>query len=300
MRGILVAFVAAGVAMDSAAPRERSIYVTVEEHGRPVAGLTADNFELDLDDLPVSFRVQSPGIPANVLVLAENATATRFTFADEIRRALRSFVTAVPAGNGYALATFARTASTLVNFTDDPSRFETVYDDAAPRSSEINLSDAIQETVERLQHLPDRHVLLVLTSGADTSADRTGIRLRHLLDGGNIVVFVCVLRQHTHDPSSPYRPFQRTTALDSEPFLRSLASTTGGSISFPSFDADIDDAMRKVANTVANQYRLVFEAEIPADGELHDIDVRAYRTDPTGHRKRLSVRTKRGWRIDGT
>lgn len=296
MRAPVVLALVCSVGALSASTSERSIYVGVEHHDRPVAGLTASNFEVTLDEAPVRFRLDTPE-PPNVVILAENAIDSRYAFADDIRTALRSFAGAAPAGR-YALVTFARTVSTLVDFTGDPSRLAPAYDKAAPPSSDINLSDAVTAAVERLARLPGRHVIIVLASGAEMSADRTGIRLRHLLDRTNVVVFACALGRHIHDPSLPFPADRRVFSMEADTLLTSLTSTSGGWARFPTFDGAIEDVMRAIASEITHQYRLVIDADVPLDGKLHDLDVRAYRTGAGGQRTRVTVHAKRGWRAE--
>lgn len=82
LRAVALACALAAVA---AAPHERSIYVSVEEHGRPATGLTTADFEPELDDRSIPFRLEPAERPANITLLVENAIDSHYSFADDIR-----------------------------------------------------------------------------------------------------------------------------------------------------------------------------------------------------------------------
>lgn len=277
---------------------EQSIYVTVEDHGRLVSGLESKDFELLEDDRPRPFRLEPAERPASIAVLVENAQDSRALFAREIRWALRGFGEAASGDHWYALASFAHTLSIDVDFTRQRARIASGYDSLAePLWNDIDLWDAMYEMLDRLARLPGRRILLVVASGADTLSAHSRADVRGLLDRTTIVVFACGLGAELRNRWEPYwSPAQQLAATERETALRSLASASGGASWFPAFETAFADVGREIAERIDHQYRLVYVPDVRPDGRFHEVKVRAYRTDASGRRSRLTVSAKSGWR----
>jgi VWFA-related protein len=273
-----------------------SLYLTVEEGDRLVGGLTEKNFRLYEDGRPVAFRLEAPESPTLVTLLVEHSRSSWF-YQNDIDAAVEAFLSAAPEGPWYSLVTFSHGNEVVKDFTRQIGELRAAYAElGAPMWQDIDTYDAVYETLEKLELLRGRRVLIFIGSGFDTLSARTLGDVQKKIESVNVTVFAAGAGSSLR---GMYEPYLGTTArLDltqAEAFLNMLARKSGGQAWFPKFETAYRDIARTVFLMLENQYRLVYETSLPRDRKFHRLRVEAYQISDD-KRKDFRVRVREGWR----
>ena len=288
---VLLVAVAAPIRADSV-----SLYAAVEKDGVLLSGLTENNFRLYEDGELRPFRLEEPETPATIAVLVEYSRNS-WLYYNDILRAMEGFFSKAPDGNWYALATFSNTLNVRVDFTKLRGKIASSFADLpAPLWSEVNTYDAVYEMLEKMDRLPGRRVLIIIGSGADTFSELTLQDVQRKAERANVVIYAAGAGSQLRGQYESYLDnVTRLNLLQAESFLRTLAEKTGGEAWFPRFETGFADVMEGIMQTLAHQYRLVYESRIPDDGKFHKIKLEAFQVIED-QRNDFRVRVRDGWR----
>ena len=275
----------AGVIVFGSGSAEQSLYVSVLDDGRPVAGLTAENFELSVDGIRRPFTLAAPA-SLRIAVVAENTLALRRDYGRYLPLAFEALAQSAPHNGRYLLSAVGQRASIVVPFTDDTASFDRAYYDAMPAVGPPALWDGIYRAIELLEPYGGRRAVIVLASGDDESMEHTFDDVLTRVEQSDVAVFVCGIgvgdRRAIHD----WMPHGRPSA-DPELQLRMLAAA-GGAAWLPAGQFAVPTAIRDIVSRLQLEYRLVFVPDV-ADQRPHRIDVRAFRARADGTRRSLTV-----------
>jgi len=280
----------------SGSSRPVSLYVTVEKDGGLVSGLSRKNFRLYEDGEAREFQLQKPEAPVVLALLVEYSQSSWLYYGD-LASAVQGFFNAAPDGHWYALATFANTLKVDVDFTRQTGKIPVAFANLdQPLWREVNTYDAVWEMIDKLDRLPGRRVLIFIGSGFDTFSANTLDDVIERVERANVTVYGAgagsLLRGY-------YEPYLDTSArmnlMQADSFIRMLADKSGGEAWFPRFEAAFPDVMKGIVQSLAFQYRLVYEPRARNDGKFHKIKVEAFRLlDDV--REDFRVRVREGWR----
>lgn len=256
---------------------EVSLYVTVVRGDKLIGGLRQENFRLYEDGQSRDFRLVEPEAPASVALLVEHSRSSYSYFSD-IQSSVLSFVKELPEDNWYALSTFSRDVTVQVDFTKLSGKITDAFASLpSPLWSEINTYDAIYDTLDALGRLPGRRVLIVIGSGLDTFSGRTLDDVQKKLQAANVTVYAVGAGSNLRGRYDAYLSSGAQMRLrQSQTFMQMLADESGGEAWFPRFEQAFPDVMRGVLQDIAAQYRLVYSAQAPSDGKLHEVKVEAF------------------------
>jgi len=293
----LVAVLCCGAVARPQSPAQRSLYFTVEEGDKLVTGLTEQNFRLTEDGQPVTFRLAPPETPILITLLVEYSQASGL-YLNDIETALKEFMDAAPEGNWYALATFAQEVQIHVDFTKRKGEILATYSGLGqPFWGEVNTYDAIYDTLEKLELLPGRRVLIVIGSGLNTLSGHTLTDVQKKVEATDVVVFGIgagsMLRGQYDAYLSTGARMQLTQA---EAFFQMLAKKSGGQAFFPRFETAYRDVMRAVHTMLQHQYRIIYESRLRPDNKFHRVKLEAFQM-VDDKRKDFTVRVREGWRF---
>lgn len=289
----------AGAATTTDKPSDEvSLYVTVEEDGGLVQGLSDRNFRLYEDGEPRLFQLKQPEQTATVALLVENSQNSWNLFYNDIQYAVQGFLDAAPEGYWYALATYSHGLEVNVDFTKLKGKIRTAFADLAPPTwNEVDTYDAIYDMLDKMERLPGRRVLIVVGSGYDTFSAHTFSDIQKKVEEANVAVFSVGLGSLLRGIYEPYLgDMERTDLLQVEAFLRMLADESGGEAWFPNIESAFPDVMKGIVQTLQNQYMLVYTPNVPHDEKLHKIRVEAFQV-VNDHRRDFKVRVRKGWRL---
>lgn len=276
--------------------RTVSLYVTVEKGGGLVTGLSEKNFRLYEDGQPKPFRLEPPETPAAIALLIEHSQSSWLYFND-IAQSVEGFFREAPEGNWYALATFSNQLKVEVDFTKMRGRIVEAFSELGqPMWDAINTYDAVWEMLDKMGRLPGRRVLVFVGSGYDGFSAHTLDEVRRKVEEVNVIIYALGAGSSLRGSYEPYLgTMARMNLYQAEAFLRMLADKSGGQAWFPRFETAYRDAMRGIMQSLASQYRLVYESSVPRDGKFHQIKVEAFQV-VNDRREDFKVRVRDGWR----
>jgi VWFA-related protein len=294
--GILaITVVASFLLIGAAATDEKStfpLYVNVEQDGKPVTGLSSENFRVFLDGRSQEFALEAAETPASVVLLVEDSTRSYWP---HIRSAIEGFVEYAPKGHWYALVTFDRETRVAKDFTKDKNSIPSGFAQR-PESGETGTYDALADALDSISRLPGRRVIVFVGSGLDTFSGHGFGDIEKTLESSDVVVFSIGTDVALNTDAPAYsNMFHDLELLQARSFLRMLADKTGGEAWFPGFDPAFRSAMQRLFQDLSTQYKLIVKETIPADSRLHKVKVEAF-TIANDKRKDFKVRVREGFR----
>jgi Ca-activated chloride channel homolog len=152
------------------------------------------------------------------------------------------------------------------NFIDDRDRLVYLLKNELDFGYPTRLYDAVDESLERLEPMEGRKVVLVFTDGDDTSSK---VGLGKVMDRArvkDIMVYAIGLE-------NIYNNGQQKVKSSPDRGLKKLAEDTGGGFFLLKKTTDLGDTFTRVAQELHSQYVLGFSPEA-LDGKIHKLDVR--------------------------
>ena len=273
-----------------------SLYLNVEKNGGLVTGLTHRNFRLYQDGKAQPFRLEKPEEPASIALLVEYSRASGYYYED-IEAAMLGFLQHAPEGHWYALATFAHELDVQVDFTQQIGAVTQGFSQLGmPSWSEIDTYDAVYEMLDKMGRLPGRRILVIVGSGLDTFSEHTFDQVKAKIESENVTVFVAGIGSLFRGMYEPYlETSSRLTFLQAQNFLRTLASKSGGFAWFPNQVPAFPGVLQGIMQSIATQYRLVYDTNVRGSGKFHKIKVEAFQI-VNDKREDFKVLVREGWR----
>ena len=273
-----------------------SVYLNVERDGSLVTGLGEANFRFREDGRTRQFRLERPEEPASIAVLLEYSRSSGY-YLDDLTAAVEGFHRYAPEGNWYALATFSRGLDITLDFTRQPGRIADAFARTGwPFSNEINTYDAVYGMLDRMSRLPGRKILIVVGSGLDTFSEHSLDDVKEKIESSNVTIFAAGTGSMLRTSQEPYLDAaSRLTLFQAQAFLQMLAGKSGGFAWFPMHSQGFPDVMQGVMQSIAAQYRLVYDTTALGSGKFHKIKVEAFRV-VNDKREDFKVLVREGWR----
>jgi VWFA-related protein len=273
-----------------------SIYLNVEKNGNLVTGLTQGNFRLYQDGQAQPFRLEKLEEPASIALLVEYSRSSGY-FIEDIDAAMRGFLRHAQERHWYALATFSQDLEIHTDFTQQIGRLTEGYSQLGmPMRTEINTYKAVYEMLDKMGRLPGRRILIVVGSGLDTFSEHSLDDVEKKLEAENVTIFVAGAGSAFRTSYDAYLDSSsRMSFLQAQGFLRMLADKSGGFAWFPNHFNAFPDVMQGIMQSVATQYRLVYDTTVRGSGKFHKIKVEAFRV-VNDKREDFKVLVREGWR----
>lgn len=254
--------------------------VVTDNRGNYITGLRKENFRVLEDKVPQQVtNFQPVEAPITIVILLEFSKAFYDIYAMIGQEWAYGFVNQLKKDDWVALMTFDMKPRIEVDFTKNKSEVQQqlarMYYPAG--FSEINLFDALNDTLERLEDVKGKKAILIFASGYDTFSKKTlGDMLKRVQATDTTIFAVGVARQITEylDARGMMGGAQRVTYLQAENQLNAFARATGGRAWFPRFQGELNSIFQDVALSLRNQYSLGY---IPSnqnpDGKFRKIKV---------------------------
>jgi VWFA-related protein len=271
------------------------LYVSVERDGRPVPGLTTENFRVSIDGQPQSCEASRAESRVSIVVLAELSGSSTIYVVDT-RAAVNAIASGAPDGHLYSLVTFGRETNLVVDFTKQKQRVASEFARLQkPFWEDVSTYDAIYEVMDRLQSVDGRKIVIFVGSGVD-SYSRNGFGdVEDQLDSNSVTVYALAAGTADRTYERYDSGLEHLDALQVRSFLSMLASRSGGLTWFPVIQTAYRDAVRRIFEDISTQYKLTCKYFTPLDGKLHKVRVEAFQ-EIDGRTRNLKVRTRHGLR----
>lgn len=273
--------------------------MAVTKDGHFIPGLKEDNFKVYEDG--VQQKISSFGqaqAPITAVLLVEFA-ATNYSFMYDALNASYYFANSLKPNDWVAVVSYDMKPYILVDFTQDKrSIFGALNQLRIPGFSETNLFDALYDTLDRLDRIPGRKAIVLVSSGRDTFSKLTLDQiLQKVKATKDVVIFPVSIgfmwREYieSHYGGNPDVSAAMMDYLQADNQMRTFAKLTGGRAYFPRFEGEMPDIYREIGNSLRNEYTLAYH---PTDSKLDGTyrKVKVELVGPDG--KPLKVRNEKG------
>jgi Ca-activated chloride channel family protein len=257
----------------------------VDKQGRPVTGLTANDFELVENGKKQALRFFAAGdpdaAPALHIGLLLDTSGSMTDDLRDARSAAIKFVNALDYAEDVTLVDFD-TEVRVARF--QPEGYEHLVERIRMRKPDgwTALYDALGLYLNGAQEQDGQKVLVLYTDGGDTRSSLTFHDALDLLKASDVTVYAVGYLEHQ---SSSTRTQQRME-------LERFSGITGGRAYFPMGGKDLEDVFEKIRQEIAARYSLGYvSSDTRTDGAWREVEVKLLRPDLKGVR----LRTRAGY-----
>jgi VWFA-related protein len=235
--------------------------VLATEKGKPVAGLTAADFELrDNDVLQTIDLVDSGQLAVNAVLALDVSSSSAGPRLDDLLAAGRALLDGLVSRDRASITTFSHVVAPRVPLTHDIASVRTVLEDVDPKGL-TSVIDGIYVAVMSAQSEAGRPLVVVFTDGRDTES---WLRPEELLEGSkraSAVVYSVA-----------------TGSARNWRFLEDLAEATGGRAITLNSSKDLRPEFEKILREFRSRYVLSFTPQGVSDTGYHRLTVRVKRS----------------------
>ena len=245
----------------------------VLDRGRPVLGLTADNFEIrDNGALQAVTLLGAGALPLDVILLLDMSGSLPGERLAALRAAGGALLDALRPADRAALATFSREIHRAQPLTHDLVAVRRALERETPSGPTV-LVDAMFAAIGMTDPGDRRSLLIVFSDGLDTASWLPPDAVVRAAERSEIVIYAVSASNARHAPG----------------LLRQVTDSTGGQM-LEVDSASLPTAFIRVLNEFRQRYVLSYTlATAPATG-WHRLDVRVKQRD-------LTVKTRAGYRV---
>jgi VWFA-related protein len=251
-------------------PRIRSItrtvplFVTVtDQEGRIVTDLSMDDFEVHDNGKRQQLTIfENKSLPIAVIVMLDTSGSMTLIL-DRVKAAAEQFLIRMLPEDVGKVGAFNDKIEFLPDeeFTGDRDRLITLLKDL-DFGYPTRLWDAVDESLRRLEGVPQRKAILVFTDGADTSSRRDGEDVMLEAQRREVMIYsIGLATQVLGVRSSPDKG------------LKKVSEETGGGFFLLKNSDELGPTFTRVANELHSQYVLGFSPSA-LDGKVHKLEVK--------------------------
>ncbi len=280
-----------------------SVDVTVtDDEGRVLSGLKRGNFRVLDNGSPQKVLSLAPtSEPITIVVLMEYSAASYGYFAGKAADWGTSFLSHLEPSDWIALATFDLRPKVAVDFTHNQYEVrDAIATLGPPQFREVNLYDALEDTLDKLDRVQGRKSILLLATGANSFSAASFDEIRARLRRTGATVFCVGLGE------AEYLRYggSNISYLQGKNVLTTFAKQTGGLAFFPRFQGELPTIFRSVTGLLRSRYTLTFRPPPEnRDGRYHRLKVEIVGpdgkplkvTDEKGRRHKIEIIARQGY-----
>ena len=232
----------------------------VTDHGQPVRGLVASDFEvLDNGVAQQVDLVSFEQIPVNIILTLDMSDSVAGERLDHLRAAGRSALATLVKGDQAALVTFNHAVTVRAPLSADAADVREALDQSAG-SGETSLVDGVFAGMMIGESDAGRALQIVFSDGLDTASWLTPVAVLDAARRSDVVV---------------YAVWVRSTAKPE--FLRDLTQFSGGRLYELEKTADLASAFQSIVDEFRHRYLVSYTPRGVSKEGWHRLDVRVKR-----------------------
>jgi Ca-activated chloride channel family protein len=237
------------------------ISALVSREGRPVPGLTAEDFEVRDNSVPQTVKLvtseSAPNeTPVHVVLVVDRSDSVDGESLLELKRAAIAFVGSLRGDDPLTLISFADRIDLWPPAERGRQRVISALE-TVQGGGTTALRDAVYVAIKMAVSSQGRSLVLILTDGEDVGSwlkPEDVLRVAHEAD-----VMLYAIERRRDDTQSP--------------FLRVLARATGGTVWRLERGSDLTSLLAQAVDEARSSYRLCYEPRGVAPGGTHEIEV---------------------------
>lgn len=276
--------------------------LVTDEDGRILTEVKPGNFRISDNGKLQKLESFAPAsAPITVVMLLEYSGASYNYFATKGATWAAQFLGHLEPQDWVALTTFDLRPRVKVDFTH--IRYDVrdaLMSLGQPLFSEANLFDAIIETLDKLDRVPGRKSIVLLSTGTNSFSSAALDDVLQRLQRTDTTIFVIGLAEQ----ESIRYIGSNISYVQAKSWLTSFAKQTGGIAFFPRFEGELPEIFRGVVGYLRNEYRISFRPPTEMrDGKYHRLKVEIVGadgkplkvSDERGHRHKVEVYARQGY-----
>jgi Ca-activated chloride channel family protein len=258
--------------------------IVVDKQGKPVTGLTADDFLVLENGKPQTLKYFAAGAPEEApplhLGLLLDTSGSMAGDIKDARSAAVKFVNALDHAADVTLVDFD-TEVRVARF--GPNDYPRLVERIRGRKPDgwTALYDAIGVYLNGAQRQEGQKVLVLYTDGGDTRSSLSFYDMLNLCKASDVTVYAVGYMEH-----------QGSSRMQQRNELERVAMTTGGQAYFPGVAKDLDGVFEKIEQELAARYSMGYvSTDLRTDGAWRGVEIKLKRTDLKG----VKLRTRTGY-----
>lgn len=280
--------------------------LVTDEDGNVLAGLKRENFRiLDEGKLQVINSFAPTDDPITVVLLLEYSAIAYDYFAYKGAYWGSAFLSHLDERDWVALVTYDLNPSIQVDFTRNKAEVRDALGALSfPSFSEVSLFDAIVDTLDKLDRVPGKKAILLITTGINTFSKTSLDEAINRVKKSDVTMFSIGVAESEFLMAEMRGGGSMVGYLQAKNQLQTFADLTGGLAWFPRFEGELPGLFRSVVGFLRNEYDLGFSPPSESlDGKYHKLkveivgsDVASLRvTDTKGRRRKIAVYARQGY-----
>jgi len=281
-----------------------NLQVLVQDDKRrgTVTGLGPDNFTIYEDGVKQEIAHFSP-VSANITVVmvVEYSRQVQY-FVSDVWNAMYTFAESLRQGDWVAVVGYDMKPKIICDFTQDHQKiYDALRQFTIPVFDDSNLSDALIDTLDRVEEIEGKVAVLLISTGLDTFSRHTYEEALDKCKQSNASVYAISLGQYFRlraEAAGLISSLGNIELLMADNRLRSFAEYTGGQAFFPRFQTELPTVFHDISNLLRSQYSIAYAStNTKKDGKFRKIrvEVNAKVTDTKGKPIKLKVYTRKGY-----
>jgi Ca-activated chloride channel homolog len=259
-----------------------AIFATVvDANGRLVPGLEMDDFEVLDEGKPVQLTLFDNQVQPFTAVIALDTSGSMTANISRVQEAAEQFVIRMLADDKAAVVYFNDQLFFSPRFTTDRDELSRYIRTEMRFGNATVLWDAVDASMDRLERIEGRKVVVALTDGEDFGSRTSFGSVRDRARQNEVMVYSIGF-------SSDYFNGQRQVRSKPSADLKRLAQETGGGFFELEKTADLNTTFTRVIQELHSQYAMAFHPE-RLDGKLHKLQVRVKKPGMTARARQSYI-----------
>ncbi len=280
-----------------------TVPVTVAtKDGQFIPGLKKENFRVFEDGVQQTITdVTQTTAPITAVLVVEFAS-NNYNFMYDALNASYAFANSLKKDDWVAVVAFDMRPQILVDFTQDKNAVLNALNSLRiPGFSEVNVYDALYDTLDRIQGIDGRKYVILVSTGCDTFSKKTYDQLmQKVKEAQNTVIypistgkaFLLWLEGHGYGEQQGIFPCSsQMDFLQADAKMSAIAKATGGRWFAPRFEGELPEIFGSIAAEIRNEYIISYHpTNAKQDGTYRKLKVDLVAPDG----KPLQVKNEKG------